>query len=278
MGWRDRGYPRAEHGTEFVLVDGETVLIATPEGGEVAVPLADLRELLVHTEWPLVGDSPFGLAYEQLQHEAARMRRRIDWERRRAPGELADLLARPEPAWEGAVAALADPTFSLAELALHRARELAPTDPKRSRALARLGRLVAERIPEAVYAPSVPRTSAPLPRPSTATPSASPASCPQAPSFARANRWLERGSEASVEALQVLELEVLLRRDHRDFAPRGGTSQQTESMIRKNVWLPKELSEALRAKAFHDRRSEADIVRAALTSYLQNGGGEEGQG
>lgn len=46
-------------------------------------------------------------------------------------------------------------------------------------------------------------------------------------------------------------------------------------MIRKNVWLPKELSEALRARAFHERRSEADIVRAALTTYLRRGGEEE---
>jgi hypothetical protein len=35
-------------------------------------------------------------------------------------------------------------------------------------------------------------------------------------------------------------------------------------MIRKNLWLSVELSEALRRKAFEERRTEADIIREAL--------------
>jgi hypothetical protein len=47
--------------------------------------------------------------------------------------------------------------------------------------------------------------------------------------------------------------------------PRGGTTTLTKSgMVRKNFWLPVDEAEELRLKAFQERRSEADIIRAAL--------------
>jgi tetratricopeptide (TPR) repeat protein len=227
VGWRDAGRLRAELGTEFVRTGDETVLIATAAGSEVEVPLLDLREFLVLVEWPLVGDNPFGVAYEQLHHEAARMRRRIEWERRRAPGQLAELLARPESERAGAVEALGAPTFSLAELALQRSRELVHTGAERSRELARLGRAVAERVPEDVYGAgrvadlrgyawavygNALRVGGELSQSTEA--------------FAEAHRWLQEGSGCSVEAIQVLELEVSLLRDNEDFA--GALAQSSE--------------------------------------------------
>jgi hypothetical protein len=52
--------------------------------------------------------------------------------------------------------------------------------------------------------------------------------------------------------------------------PRGGetTVTKTGDMVRKTFWLHKDEAEGLRQKAFEDRLSEAEIVRAALRSYL----------
>lgn len=51
--------------------------------------------------------------------------------------------------------------------------------------------------------------------------------------------------------------------------PRGGTTTRTDSgMVKKNLWIPEEVAEVLRAKAFHERRSEASIVREGLRVVL----------
>jgi hypothetical protein len=41
-------------------------------------------------------------------------------------------------------------------------------------------------------------------------------------------------------------------------------------MVRKNFWLPVDEAEELRLKAFQERRSEADIIRAALRTILDS--------
>ena len=60
--------------------------------------------------------------------------------------------------------------------------------------------------------------------------------------------------------------------------PRGGTTTVTKSgMVKKNLWIPRDEAEALREKAFHERRSEADIIREGLRAVLDGGdsvGGE----
>jgi hypothetical protein len=51
--------------------------------------------------------------------------------------------------------------------------------------------------------------------------------------------------------------------------PRGGTTTLTKSgLVRKNFWLPTDEAEALRLKAFRERRTEADIIRDALRDVL----------
>jgi hypothetical protein len=51
--------------------------------------------------------------------------------------------------------------------------------------------------------------------------------------------------------------------------PRGGTTTVTKSgMVKKNLWIPRDEAEALREKAFNERRSEADIIREGLRSVL----------
>jgi hypothetical protein len=51
--------------------------------------------------------------------------------------------------------------------------------------------------------------------------------------------------------------------------PRGGTTTLTKSgLVRKNFWLPSDEAEALRLKAFKERRTEADIIRDALRDVL----------
>ncbi len=51
--------------------------------------------------------------------------------------------------------------------------------------------------------------------------------------------------------------------------PRGGLTTVTKSgMVRKTLWLHEDESEALRERAYKERRSESDIMRAALREYL----------
>lgn len=51
---------------------------------------------------------------------------------------------------------------------------------------------------------------------------------------------------------------------------RGGTTTRTESgMYRKNFWLSEKLNDALRRKAFDERRSETDIICEALSLLLE---------
>jgi hypothetical protein len=51
--------------------------------------------------------------------------------------------------------------------------------------------------------------------------------------------------------------------------PRGGTTTVTSTgMIRKNLWISHEENEALRRRAFDERRSETQIIRAGLRQIL----------
>ena len=51
--------------------------------------------------------------------------------------------------------------------------------------------------------------------------------------------------------------------------PRGGETTVTKSgMVRKTLWLHGDEAEALRERAFKDRRAEAEIVREALRAFL----------
>lgn len=51
--------------------------------------------------------------------------------------------------------------------------------------------------------------------------------------------------------------------------PRGGTTTVTRrGWVKKNLWMPAELAEQLREKAFKHRTSEAEIVRSGLEQVL----------
>ncbi|MEM7049781.1 MAG: hypothetical protein AAF604_08980 [Acidobacteriota bacterium] len=55
----------------------------------------------------------------------------------------------------------------------------------------------------------------------------------------------------------------------RRTGPRGGTTTVTKSgMIRKNLWISDEENEALRRKAFEERLSETEIIRAGIRMIL----------
>lgn len=50
---------------------------------------------------------------------------------------------------------------------------------------------------------------------------------------------------------------------------RGGTTTVTSSgMYRKNFWISVGTNEALRRKAYEERRTESDIIREALDRLL----------
>jgi len=49
----------------------------------------------------------------------------------------------------------------------------------------------------------------------------------------------------------------------------GGKTTRTKSgMVRKTLWIHEDESEALRTRAFADRRTESSIMREALRRYL----------
>jgi hypothetical protein len=51
--------------------------------------------------------------------------------------------------------------------------------------------------------------------------------------------------------------------------PRGGTTTVTSSgMVRKNLWISNEENEALRLRAFEERKSETQIIRSGLRRIL----------
>lgn len=51
--------------------------------------------------------------------------------------------------------------------------------------------------------------------------------------------------------------------------PRGGTTTVSASgMVRKTLWLHSDEAEALRLKAFKERRAESEIMREALRRVL----------
>ncbi len=51
--------------------------------------------------------------------------------------------------------------------------------------------------------------------------------------------------------------------------PRGGLTTVTKSgMVRKTLWLHEDEAEALRERAYRERRSESEIMRQALRRLL----------
>jgi hypothetical protein len=67
-------------------------------------------------------------------------------------------------------------------------------------------------------------------------------------------------------------MKAIVRRKQstRPKGPRGGTTTVTQSgMVKKNLWIPRDEAEALRDKAYRERRSEADIIREGLRVVLE---------
>jgi hypothetical protein len=57
--------------------------------------------------------------------------------------------------------------------------------------------------------------------------------------------------------------------DKNRLGPRGGETTVSKSgMVRKTVWLHADEAEALRERAFRERRSEAEILREGLRRVL----------
>jgi hypothetical protein len=51
--------------------------------------------------------------------------------------------------------------------------------------------------------------------------------------------------------------------------PRGGTTTVNKSgMVRKTMWFNQDEAEALRVRAFDERKPESEIVREALRHFL----------
>jgi hypothetical protein len=52
--------------------------------------------------------------------------------------------------------------------------------------------------------------------------------------------------------------------------PRGGTTTVTRTgMVKKNLWLPREMAERLREEAYRLRLPEAELMRRALAGFFE---------
>ena len=59
------------------------------------------------------------------------------------------------------------------------------------------------------------------------------------------------------------------RRKAPTTGPRGGETTVSKSgMVRKTLWLHGDEAEALRERAYRERRAESEIVREALRAHL----------
>lgn len=54
----------------------------------------------------------------------------------------------------------------------------------------------------------------------------------------------------------------------RETGPRGGETTRKKGQVKKTFWLNEEEAEALRRAAYEEKRSEASIVREALSEYF----------
>lgn len=62
---------------------------------------------------------------------------------------------------------------------------------------------------------------------------------------------------------------AMATRKKKETGPRGGETTISKSgMVRKTIWLHGDEAEALREKAFKERRAESEIVREALRKLL----------
>jgi len=50
---------------------------------------------------------------------------------------------------------------------------------------------------------------------------------------------------------------------------KGTKAGLTKTGVKKTLWLHEDEAESLRNRAFHDRRSEASIIREALRRFLE---------
>jgi len=60
------------------------------------------------------------------------------------------------------------------------------------------------------------------------------------------------------------------RKKSNDVGPRGGKTTVTKTgLVRKSLWLHLDEAEALRERAYKERKTEAEIVRVALRRFLR---------
>jgi tetratricopeptide (TPR) repeat protein len=196
----------------------DTVLIVADDGTAVEVPAPDLREYL-----DLLHEATPGFDYQQVFQRAnegvAETGVRLERDRLNAPALLTDLLSLPAEMRRFSVREQRRfHNYFLATLVLERSRSAVHHDPQSSRDLADAARTIAECLPvktfgeatvfslrgyaEAVYANAL-RLLGELRRAALA--------------FHSAHGYLESVHEPTLEAIEVLNLEVSLKRDLHDY-------------------------------------------------------------
>jgi tetratricopeptide (TPR) repeat protein len=214
---------QASLGTVFVPNKrGDTVQVATAEGGEIEIPAPDLREFLDYLVGNLdsMASQDYDPIFRRVDARAAEVCSRLDAERRDAPARLAELLGVPSRAARRSAvqSGIAFRTYEVASLVLERSRTAVHHDPIRARDLAELGLTIAEQLDSDAYGRDRVRNLQAYAEAVLGN-ALRVAGHLQAAvqSFRGARQRLGGGGEYSLEAIEIDGLEGSLRRDVRDF-------------------------------------------------------------
>lgn len=218
----DFGLLSASLGSRFIHDrEQDVVYVTAPDGTEVQLPGPDLRECL---DWIRGGsaedlESPYARVMDASRERLLAAEQRARTEKEAAEGALSALLSLVHS--ERRLAIESDGRFrtlSLADRTLERSRNAAHHDPALARELAEIGCWVSEALNPQSYGGSRVRNVQAL---AAATRGHALRIVGDIrgtrAAFRQARELLELGDEDSFEALEVYDLETILRRDLRDF-------------------------------------------------------------
>lgn len=265
----------ASLGTRFINDrDQDVVYVTAPDGTEIQLPGPDLREFLESCRGasPKTGNTAYRGILDRSRERLLDAEQRIRAEKDAAEGALSAVLGlRREERRRAVDSEERFQTLSLADRALERSREAAHHDPALARELAEIGCSVSAVLNPQLYGGSRVRCVQALaaaclghalriagdPRDALAA-------------FRQAREFLELGDEDSFEALEVYDLETILRRDLRDFS---GALELNERVIDGHLSCGqrKDAAQALQKRAsilYHMGDSEGAIAVLTKASEL----------
>lgn len=212
----------ASLGTRFIHDrEQDIVYVTAPDGTEVQLPGPDLRECLdwIRGTSPEPVDPSYAGVLDRSRKRLLQAEQRVRAESEAAEGALSALLRLAHSERRRAIDSESRfRTLSLADRALERSRKAAHHDPALARELAEIGCWVSAALNPQHYGGSRVRNVQALAAASWGHALRIAGDMRGAlAGFRQAREFLELGDQDSFEALEVYDLETILRRDLRDF-------------------------------------------------------------